>query len=62
MRSASKKCLPRRALNMTWSPDTYQGGMIFRTQRVGAFFYVAPEKWKVAAAVMKENGFRPALP
>jgi hypothetical protein len=43
-------------------PDTYQGGIIFRTSRVGAFFYVAPETWERATAVMKENGFRPAKP
>lgn len=42
--------------------DTYQGGLIFRSARVGAFFYVAPETWERAAGVMKENGFRPALP
>ncbi len=42
--------------------DTYQGGLIFRSARVGAFFYVSPSTWKRATAVMKENGFRPALP
>jgi hypothetical protein len=42
--------------------DTYQGGLIFRSARVGAFFYVAPDTWERAAGVMKENGFRPALP
>jgi hypothetical protein len=42
--------------------DTYQGGIIFRSARVGAFFYVAPETWEQAVGVMKENGFHPALP
>jgi hypothetical protein len=40
-------------------PDTFQGGVIFRSTRVGAFFYVAPELWERAAAVMAENGFIP---
>jgi hypothetical protein len=40
-------------------PDTFQGGVIFRTTRVGAFFYVTPELWERAAAVMAENGFVP---
>jgi hypothetical protein len=40
-------------------PDTFQGGVIFRSTRVGAFFYVAPESRDRAAAVMTENGFIP---
>jgi hypothetical protein len=39
--------------------DTYQGGVIFRSARVGAFFYVADEDRVSAEAVMIENGFRP---
>ena len=33
-------------------PDTYSGGIIFRTQRTGAFFYVAPENQTVAMALL----------
>ena len=40
-------------------PDTYQGGIIFRSTRVGAFFYVEQEARDRAAAVMLENGFGP---
>jgi len=40
-------------------PDTYQGGVVFRSARVGAFFYVAPELRDRARAIMLENGFRP---
>jgi hypothetical protein len=40
-------------------PDTYQGGIIFRTERVGAFFYVDPETLERAMAVMVEHGFPP---
>jgi hypothetical protein len=43
-------------------PDTFQGGVIFRSTRVGAFFYVTPESWERAAAVMSENGFTPLKP
>lgn len=43
-------------------PDTYPGGVIFRTTRVGAFFYVAPDLRERAAAVMLENGFHPVKP
>lgn len=40
-------------------PDTYQGGIIFRSARVGAFFYVEPELREQAVAVMLGNGFVP---
>ena len=40
-------------------PETFQGGVIFRSTRVGAFFYVAPELRDRAAATMVENGFTP---
>ncbi|HVW11781.1 MAG TPA: hypothetical protein VHC90_24530 [Bryobacteraceae bacterium] len=40
-------------------PDSYQGGVIFRSSRIGAFFYVDPEIRERAISVMEENGFRP---
>jgi hypothetical protein len=40
-------------------PDSYQGGFIFRSSRIGAFFYVNPEIRERAASVMQEKGFRP---
>ena len=43
-------------------PDTYPGGVIFRTTRVGAFFYVALELRARAVDVMLENGFIPVEP
>jgi hypothetical protein len=39
-------------------PDKYSGGVIFRSERVGAFFYVLPEAAEQARVVMRENGFR----
>jgi len=38
--------------------DTYSGGVIFRSQRVGAFFYVLPDAAERARAVMAQAGFR----
>lgn len=46
-------------VNYDVEPDTYQGGVIFRSTRVGAFFYVDEEDRVKAEAVMIENGFRP---
>jgi hypothetical protein len=40
-------------------PDSYQGGVVFRTERVGAFFYVLPAELERARLVLKENGFKP---
>ena len=42
--------------------DEYHGGMIFKSTRVGAFFYVRPEVREQAVAVMLENGYRPVAP
>jgi hypothetical protein len=38
--------------------DRYSGGVIFRSERVGAFFYVLPEAADQARLVMRQNGFR----
>lgn len=38
--------------------DNYVGGVIFRSERVGAFFYVLPESAEQARRVMREHGFR----
>jgi len=40
-------------------PDQYEGGVVFRTMRVGAFFYVRPESREAAVAVMLQNGYAP---
>ncbi len=38
--------------------DKYSGGVIFRSERVGAFFYVLPESAEEARRIMQEHGFR----
>jgi hypothetical protein len=40
-------------------PDRYSGGLLFRTERVGAFFYVAPASTASARELMMREGFRP---
>jgi len=42
--------------------DEYQGGIIFRGQRTGAFFYVRPDAAEAARRVMRVNGYRPLEP
>ena len=40
-------------------PDMYRGGVVFVSERVGAFFYVAPADDSGARAAMKQEGFAP---
>jgi hypothetical protein len=39
-------------------PDKYSGGVIFRSERVGAFFYVLPHSIEQAREAMRKHGFR----
>ncbi|MBZ5592022.1 MAG: hypothetical protein LAP39_07285 [Acidobacteriia bacterium] len=38
--------------------DRYRGGVVFQTERIGAFFYVLPEAMEATRRVMRENGYR----
>lgn len=40
--------------------DTYTGGILFRTQRVGAFFYVLPDAAPAARELLILNGWKAA--
>jgi len=39
--------------------DEYRGGVVFRSVRTGAFFYVLPESVDAAHEVLLRNGFKP---
>jgi hypothetical protein len=39
--------------------DEYRGGVIFRSLRVGAFFYVLPESVEAAHEIMLRHGYKP---
>ena len=39
--------------------DEYKGGVIFRSVRVGAFFYVLPEAVDAAHDIMQRHGYKP---
>ena len=54
-----EKILTDAGLDYLVEPDKYSGGIIFRSERVGAFFYVAPELDAAARDVMARDGFRP---
>ena len=40
-------------------PDKYSGGIIFQTERVGAFFYVDPDHAGAVRDTMQGGGFVP---
>ncbi len=40
-------------------PDTYRGGIIFVSERVGAFFYVVPDRVDEAKNVLRANRYKP---
>ena len=41
--------------------DTYRGGFIFVSERVGAFFYVHPDHEQECRDVMLQNRFKPYM-
>jgi hypothetical protein len=53
-----ESALTESGVDYAVEPDKYSGGVIFRSERVGAFFYVLPEAADQARAVMQQHGFR----
>jgi hypothetical protein len=43
-------------------PDTYKGGVVFQTERVGVFFYVTSSNDAGARAALTRSGFAPYEP
>ena len=43
-------------------PDTYRGGLIFATERVGAFFYVPPDFADKARALLESHRYKAYRP
>lgn len=41
--------------------DEYRGGVLFRSVRVGAFFYVLPNAVEAAHEIMRRNGYKPMV-
>ena len=56
---ALEKLLTDSGLDYLVEPDRYSGGIIFRSERIGAFFYVAPEDEETARTTMRSGGYKP---
>lgn len=54
-----EKLLTDAGLDYLVEPDKYSGGIIFRSERIGAFFYVAPEHDVPTRDTMSRGGFKP---
>jgi hypothetical protein len=59
---ALEKLLTDHRMDYLVETDTYRGGIIFQTARVGAFFYVGDETVEAAHRLMKQHRFRPFEP
>jgi len=53
-----EEALTKAGIDYAVEADQYAGGIIFRSERTGAFFYVAEENAEAARGVMRENGFK----
>jgi hypothetical protein len=56
---ALEKALTDAGVDYLVEPDTYRGGLIFQSERVGAFFYVLPEIEQDARGLMAASGYKP---
>ncbi len=50
--------LTEAGIDYAVEPDKYRGGVIFTSERIGAFFYVLPDAVEAARAVMDRHGFK----
>jgi hypothetical protein len=57
-----EKLLTESGLDYLVEPDRYSGGLVFRSERVGAFFYVAQEAGQPTRHLLAQNGYRPYEP
>ena len=53
-----ESALTESGVDFAVETDKYLGGVLFRTERMGAFFYVLPEALESAREVLRRNGFR----
>jgi hypothetical protein len=57
--TALEAVLTEAGIDFGVEADEYQGGVIFRRTRIGAFFYVRPDAAEAAREVLKGQGFDP---
>jgi hypothetical protein len=58
---AIEKLFTDAGLEYAVEPDTYSGGVIFRAERTGAFFYVTPENEATARDLLARSVYKALL-
>jgi hypothetical protein len=56
---AVEKLFTDNGLDYLVEPDLYTGGIIFRSERTGAFFYVATEHQFAARGLLTQFNYKP---
>jgi hypothetical protein len=54
-----EEILTTAGIDYAVEPDTYRGGIIFAAERIGAFFYVAPDTLELAREILRTNRYKP---
>jgi hypothetical protein len=57
-----EKLLTDAGVDYLVEPDKYSGGVIFRSERIGAFFYIQEDHQRIAGEAMVRDGFTPYGP
>lgn len=53
-----ERLLTGAGIDYVLETDTFATGVVFRTERMGVFFYVAPESAESARGVLQAQGFK----
>jgi hypothetical protein len=59
---AIEEVLTRAEFDYLVEPDKYRGGVLFVSERIGAFFYVDPGRAEQAREFLAANGYKPWQP
>jgi vacuolar-type H+-ATPase subunit E/Vma4 len=59
---AIEEILTRAEFDYLVEPDKYRGGVLFVSERIGAFFYVDPSRAEQAREFLAANGYKPWQP
>ena len=53
-----ERLLTEAGIDFVLETDTFATGVVFRTERIGVFFYVAPGDGEPARGVLEAQGFK----
>lgn len=57
-----EEMLTRAEFDYAVEADRYRGGVVFQSERIGAFFYVQPDNEGSVREYLAANGYRPWEP